>query len=250
MADRAQIAPVRRSPKPGPFSDDLYRFGRFLLRQLLLGYWPPTVEGTQKIPLSGPALLAANHPTILDPCVVYGVVPRRVDMVIATSVRTLPLAGRYAHEIGSIVTGPGCVDECLERLKEGGCVGLFPEGAPTHCQSLGEFRTGVQVLAKLSGAPVFPIGISGNSGLLGRRSPYLAGGPIRVAVGEPLYCGADESANEFLGRLRIAIAGQMEGQPSSSWRPNLRFRLLQAFWVPVTWMLFKLVDWLKPDNIR
>lgn len=250
MVDRATQIESRR-PRVGPLSDLAYAFVMFVFRQGLLGYWQPLMENPERIPNSGPLLVAANHPTILDPCLLPASFPRRLDLIMNKKVEALPLAGSLVREAGAIPVGPGCIEECLDRLQRGMAVGLFPEGETTFGDSLREFRSGIYVMAKLSGAPVLPIAIMGNEQLLPSRAAYLKGGPVRIGIGQPLHCHPEEPAEIFLGRLRQAVISEMERVSNPpDWRPNWKFKLLKALWVPTSWVFFKVVDWLKPDNFR
>lgn len=205
----------------------------------------------EKLARAGPGLIAINHPTPLEPFLIYPELPHRVDFVIAESVVRLPLIGPWLCQMGCIPAGPGSLDECRERLERGLWVGLCPEGKPTHSQALHKFRSGIYVLAATTGAPVFPVGIAGTAALMTSRCAYVRGGPTGIAVGEPLYCLPGEAKESFLERLRQAMAVQIAlASCPREWSPDWRFRLCQCVWVPVSWAFFKLVDRLKPDNIR
>ena len=245
------LAPQQRRPRVGPISRLFHRSVRWAVRQLLIPYCRTPCEGEQHIPVSGPLLVACNHPTVVDPLFVVVLFPRQLDLLMNKGVRGIPMFGRLFHEGGHVTTGPGCLEECLERLRLGYAVGVFPEGQHSYSDQLGEFHKGISVLAKSSGAPVLPMGMLGHQNYLSPRASYLRGGPVRVGIGPALRCEPEESAEDFTQRLRHAVQGQMREVASPlPWQPNWHFRLLQAVWVPVSWSLFKVIDRMKPDNIR
>jgi 1-acyl-sn-glycerol-3-phosphate acyltransferase len=219
---------------------------------LLLPYWQPSREGLGGIAQDGPLLVACNHPTMLDPILLVVLFPRRLCLLMGRQVRGIPLLGWLFHQSGHVTTGEGCLQECQELLDQGLAVGIFPEGEHTYSDRLGEkFHSGVSVLAKRSGVPVVPVSMLGHQHYLSHRARFMKGGPMKVSVGEPLTCGAEESVAAFSQRLQAALLEQMEAAAASRrWRPDWRFRLAQAFWVPFSWSVFALADRLKPGNIR
>ena len=74
----------------------------------------------------------------------------------------------------------------LQILAEGGIVGIFPEGHRSIEGHLQAGRPGALVLARRSGAPIVPVGISGVRevmsfpGVFQRRT-------VRITVGEPYH---------------------------------------------------------------
>jgi 1-acyl-sn-glycerol-3-phosphate acyltransferase len=220
------------------------------VRQLLFPLWVPEVSGLEHVPLDGPVILVCNHPTLLEPLVTAATLPRFIDFVISEKVARIPLVGPWLIAIGSIVVGRGStLEEVAQRLSGGGCVGLCPEGILTHQDHLGPFQSGVAVLAQRTGAPVVPLGFSGTRPLLERHASCLGGGPIRLSFGPPLRCRPDEPLADFLDRLRCALQDQM-GRRLPPLHRGWRYRLAQAFWQPPTWLLFKLIDWLRPEGLR
>ena len=68
-------------------------------------------------------------------------------------------------------SGEQIVDAAVTRLKQGGTIGLFPEGSLSP--SIGQFsrtRTGAARIAIKSGAPIIPVGIHLSEGAYLRRT--------------------------------------------------------------------------------
>ena len=219
---------------------------------MLLPYWQPQVEGLENLPLEGPLVLVANHPTLRDPFLVAASGPRRLDFLVRHEVLRIPILGPLIARAGGVVIGPGRsgVKEALARLREGRPIALFPEAHQTHTLELQPFRGGAAMLAVRSGAPVVPLGLSGLHWLSTARGAYVEGGRIRARFGLPLYAQPDETPEGFGERLRLALEELITHHPPAPPRKHWRFRLAQALWVPTTWLIFRVADWWNPNNRR
>ena len=237
---------------PGLRSSLAHNATRAIVRFLLLPYWQPQPQGLHNLPMHGPLLVCANHPTILDPLLLVAHFPRRLSILMAREVRTLPLVGPAFHQAGHVTVGPECLDQCEDRLRDNTAVGIFPEGGHSYSDTLGVFRSGIAVLAQRTGAPVLPVAILGNQSYMAPRATIMRGGPVMISFGKPLHCHPHEPARDFLERLHQAIAQQMEDlkQADRPWRPDWRYHLWRAIWLPISRALFAVVDKIKPDNVR
>jgi 1-acyl-sn-glycerol-3-phosphate acyltransferase len=118
------------------------------------------------VPARGPALLAANHQSYLDPpfigCLIRS---RNLDYIARIGLFWGPLgwfiAALSAIPIRGSGADKGTIREVVSRLKMGRATLIFPEGSRTENGNMGEFQAGVLMLAKLSDAPVVPVAISG-----------------------------------------------------------------------------------------
>ena len=83
---------------------------------------------------------------------------------------------------------------------------VFPEGRRSETGELGEFRSGVGMLAQRLNLPVLPIRIDGLK-VLGRAKRHWAKkGEIVVRVGAPIQIDATHSADEITQQIRNAIS--------------------------------------------
>ncbi len=125
-------------------------------------------HGTDRVPSRGPVILAANHIGLIDGPLLAVVGPRPVHALTKQEM----FAGRggwFLRASGQISLDrfhpdPGAIKACLGVLRDGGAVGIFPEGT-RGAGTLERFRPGVAYLALVSGAPVVPVM------MLGTRAP-------------------------------------------------------------------------------
>lgn len=192
---------------------------------------PARVTGT--LPPGG-VIIAGNHPTILDGMVVGTFTPRRVRFLIYAEMFRLPLIGRWLRALGFLPAGN--LDEAVECLRRGECLGIFPEGHNTHSYDLREFKRGVAVLAQRSGCPVVPFGLRGTEELCPGDARYVRGGPLALSFGTPLFVSDVDAGRD---QVRAAVGQEL----SSMARPAGPFTRAWALVVmPVTWLLLRLAD--------
>jgi 1-acyl-sn-glycerol-3-phosphate acyltransferase len=113
----------------------MYRFTMGLSRGILRPWGRMTVTGLEHLPPSGPVLLAGNHDSYWDP-VAVGAAAMPVRQIHALAKRELwsfPLLGPVLDGMGQIPIERGTSDHealatAARRLREGACIGIFPEG--------------------------------------------------------------------------------------------------------------------------
>ncbi len=122
------------------------------------------VKGRERIPLTGPLIIVANHVSNADPpALMSHVVQVRPAAIMAKKeIFSCPLVGRLflswkgipvdrKREGGDMSALRGGIDV----LKNGGCLVLFPEGTRAKGRRL-KPKLGVAMLAHKTGAPVLP----------------------------------------------------------------------------------------------
>ena len=137
-------------------------------RRLLQRRYDVRVHGTERVPASGPVIFAANHLGVLDGPLLAVFAPRPVhawtkeEMFRGRTGRFLRGAGQIP--LDRFTADPRAVRTALRVLRDGGAVGVFPEGTRGDGE-LHRFHHGAAYLALVSGAPVVP------AILLGSREP-------------------------------------------------------------------------------
>jgi 1-acyl-sn-glycerol-3-phosphate acyltransferase len=163
-------------------------------RRYLLRRWDVRVHGAEVVPPTGPVVLAANHIGVLDGPLLAVFAPRPVHALTKHEMfrgRT----GQVLHRSGQIPVDryspdPRAVRTALRVLRDGGAVGVFPEGTRGDGE-LHRFHHGAAYLALVSGAPVVPVV------LLGSREPGgginslpARGARIDLVLGAPVRLGS------------------------------------------------------------
>jgi 1-acyl-sn-glycerol-3-phosphate acyltransferase len=152
------------------FSRPLYTFFRALTVLVLRGWFRVRIEGSDRIPAEGAAIVAPNHKNFLDAFFVGIATDRHVRYMAKAELFTGPLGWLFMR-LGAFPVRRGAADEeALETartiLSQGGLVVVFPEGTRVEePDALGSPHHGAGRLAVETGAPIVPAAITGTSHL-------------------------------------------------------------------------------------
>jgi len=133
----------------------------------------------QAIEVQAPAIVIANHPTLID-ITALTVAVGPACIVAKRALFAHPLVGPLLRACGHIAVGlPGdgtdlAVDQIEARLRAGHVVILFPEGTRSPVGGLGRFRLGAFELARRTGVPVLPVRITAEPPALLKGLPWYS----------------------------------------------------------------------------
>jgi 1-acyl-sn-glycerol-3-phosphate acyltransferase len=168
------------------FDAPLRRWSESCVMAFLGSLWGVKVTGLDAVPRSGPLIVAFNHSSLLDgPLVGAAIAPaRRPCFLGKKELFENPLLGWYLRQGGAIPLERGTADHsamraALERLKEGGSIGLSPEGTRVKPGQVRAPKLGVSFLAAKSGASVLPVRLVGTA-------EFPRAFPLEVRFGSPL----------------------------------------------------------------
>jgi 1-acyl-sn-glycerol-3-phosphate acyltransferase len=170
-------------------------------------------EGLERVPPEGPAIIAGNHLSYLDPFA-HGLfvvrAGRRPRFLAKQELFDAPFVGtvlRGARQI-SVQRGTGDqspIDDAARAVERGEVVVIYPEGTTTTTNedfSPGRGKTGAVRLSIATGVPILPVATWGGQFVWRKsgRQSLAFGRPIWVAAGEPF------DPTERLGGERDALA--------------------------------------------
>jgi 1-acyl-sn-glycerol-3-phosphate acyltransferase len=170
----------------------LYRTSRWVLLALFKLFHRLRVQGSHHVPQTGGCLLASNHASFMDPPALSCAIKHRVvrfmarDTLFKEGLRSWFMHGVAAFPISRERGDVGALKKCIQLLKGGDCVGIFPEGTRTRDGELGPVKPGIGFLIMAAGVPVVPAYIDGTFAAFprGASRPKLA--PIRIHFGPPI----------------------------------------------------------------
>lgn len=129
-------------------------------------YYRAEILGLENIPKDEPLIFCGNHRTYLDP-----------PLIVATAKRDMRFLGkeelcknvffRFLGWVFEVILvkrdekDVTAIKASLKALKNGDCIGLFPEGTRNGLEKGEKVKDGVAFFAVRSGAKVLPCGIKG-----------------------------------------------------------------------------------------
>lgn len=141
--------------------------------------WRLKVIDRRKIPWNKPAIIVANHESLIDILVLFGLY-RPFKWVSKASNFKLPFIGwlmilcRYIPVVrGDKASVEQMMDKSRYWLRKGVPVLIFPEGTRSKTGDIQPFKDGAFWLAKETGAPIIPIAISGTANTLPKHGLVL-----------------------------------------------------------------------------
>lgn len=174
---------------PEPESNWFYAFMRFLIRTFNRVYFRLEHHGESHTPRSGPVLLIANHASNLDPTTIACGLPRKVHF-LAKEELFKGAFGRFLRRVNTHPINRSGVDRtalklCVDLVKGGHMLLMFPEGTRTRDGELQSPKPGAAMIASQAQAMILPAYIDGSMRAMPRGVKWPRPAKIRVFVGEP-----------------------------------------------------------------
>lgn len=192
--------------------------------------WKLRIEGRERLPWRGPAVIVSNHQSLGDILVLFGLY-RPFKWVSKASVFKVPLLGwnmRFNRYIPLVRGDKASIErmarQCRYWIDEGVPVLMFPEGTRSKDGSLLPFKDGAFRLAVDAGCPVIPIALNGTAATLPKHGFLIRKwADCRVRVLPPVHpedFGNDVAAlrdgvREIIDAERIELARESRANESS-----------------------------------
>ena len=206
---------IDTSPPAIQRSQVWYWFITYLARVVCSAYFFVRAFGRRHVPVSGGALLVANHQSFLDPVLVAAVLNRPIYFLARSTLFVGPL-GTLIRSLHAIPIDREGVDrvafrQAVDVLKAGHLLLIFPEGTRSHDGgSLGTFRGGFGVLARRSGVPIVPVTIHESGRAWPRKRWVPLPWPITVLFSLPQAADSEAETSE---NVRAAVRRMLETTP-------------------------------------
>lgn len=196
-----------------------YEVSRLITLPVRHGLVRLTVQHPEHLPITGPAIVVANHVSFFDSVLLMFGLPRPVAL-LGKAEYTERFVTRW------LFCGAGMIpirredpadaarafDELCQVIAAGGVVGIYPEGTRSRDGQLHRGHTGAAHLSLVTGAPIVPVGIGGTDRILptGARlvRPFR---PATIAVGPPIVPDA-ACERASTNRRRRELTDQMMGE--------------------------------------
>lgn len=166
----------------------------------------------------GPAILAMNHQSFLDPPLAGICTQRELYTLARKSLFDWPVVGPLMPKVNVIGVDRekggdmAALKTLIQVIKKGGATLLFPEGTRTKDGNLQPAKSGIGLIIGKTLAPVVPMRIFGAFEALPRSGKAFHPIPITIVLGEPLRFteadvkGGREAYQRLSDRVMEAIA--------------------------------------------
>jgi 1-acyl-sn-glycerol-3-phosphate acyltransferase len=192
-----------------PFSAPTYAQVRRFFGALVRAVYRLEVVGADRLPVTGPAVVAPNHNSVFDGIVLGAAISRELRFLAKAELWRSRLLAWALDGLGAIGIKRGHGDHlALARMRQaleaGQAVAIFPQGAVRGNRV---WHRGAARMALVTGAPLVPVCLVGTARALSRGR---IGFPrLRVIIGEPIEVArAPEepaAATQLTERLRVAV---------------------------------------------
>src|SRR5881396_4273454 len=165
-----------------------YHFSRFAGRL----FFQFRVIHRERMIQSGPAILAMNHQSYLDPLLAGITSDRAIYFLARRTLLDAPTLGWLLPKLNVIPVNQEGVDRSaikavIRILNAGNGVLVFPEGSRTLDGNLQPAEPGLGLVIAKTLAPVVPMRIFGAHEALPRGGDGLHFVPITIVIGEPIF---------------------------------------------------------------
>lgn len=168
---------------------------RTLLRPVFEQLWTLELDGFERLPEHGPAILCPNHISFIDSPFLMASVPRNISFVGKAEYlddwktkHLFPALGMIPIDRSGGNKSEGALSAARRVLERGELFGIYPEGTRSRDGNLYKGRTGAARLSMATGAPIYPVGIIGTDLIqpvdsvipkIGRSATIRIGRPIK-----------------------------------------------------------------------
>lgn len=170
----------------------------FFLGPVLKVLFRPWTKGLENLPVDGPAVLASNHLSFSDSIFMPLMVPRPVVFLAKSDYFTgrgikgrltaafFRLTNQLPMDRSGGAASANSLSTGVDVLKEGGLLGIYPEGTRSPDGRLYRGKVGVAKLVLTANVPVIPVAMIGTDKVqpIGRRIPSIR--RLGIIFGEPM----------------------------------------------------------------
>ena len=169
--------------------------------------YPLKIEGEENIPKDGACMICPNHVHAIDPIQLHYNIQRRIIIVGKAELFGNKAVGPVIKACDAIPVERGKADlsavrKCLEVLRNGGALCIFPQGTRSPDNTPTPLQTGAAMIRQRALCPMIPVYID---------APYRLFRRTRVVIGKPLELdvfgkkGDSETVEKITEKLNDAL---------------------------------------------
>ena len=185
-----------------------YFVGWNLFRLMYATYFRWRVYNPERVPQTGPVILASNHASFLDPPLVGCGFKRDINFLARESLFRFPGIGALLRSWNAVPVdreggGAKGLKMILDRLHDGGAIILFPEGTRTRDGKLQPAKSGIGLTVIKSEAPVVPVRVFGTFEAYGKHVKFPRPKRVAVKYGKPMMFAELRAEAKTCSKVRL-----------------------------------------------
>lgn len=157
------------------------------------------IDGIENLKnLEQPVIFVSNHLSNSDGLILNRVLKKFKPFFVAgVKLASNPVSRIGLEAVNIIPIHPNTPDtealrKCIEKIKEGKSILIFPEGTRSRTGKMIEGKKGVVLIAKKTGAKIVPLGLTGTEKLMpindkDMSTEKFTNANVKVTIGEPFY---------------------------------------------------------------
>lgn len=148
--------------------------------------------------IKSPVIFVSNHLSNSDGLIINRVLNKyKPHFVAGVKLAEKPISRIGFEAVNTIPIKPNSADiealkKCIESIKEGKNIFIFPEGTRSRTGEMIEGKKGIVLIAQKCSVPIIPLGITGSEKLMpindeDMQSEKFQSADIQVKIGKPIY---------------------------------------------------------------
>ncbi len=154
-----------------------------------------TITGMERIPTDTPVLYIGNHRSFFDTVFTYSHIIRPTAYLAKKETRKVPgmsiwMALMHCQFLDreDVRQGLQCILNCIDLVKEGYSITIFPEGTRNHDEgTMLPFHEGSFKVATKTGIPIVPMAITGSGNVFEDHLPFIRRTEVKLEYLDPIY---------------------------------------------------------------
>jgi len=181
------------------------------------------ITGRENIPAGRACIFMCNHVSNLDPPLLLPVLPGRVAVMLKSELMSIPILGT-AMRLGGFIPvertreprkAKAALDAAADALRMGLHIVTYPEGSRSRDGRLSEFKKGAFLLARLTGAPIVPVALSGTQKMMPPGSWRIEPGTAQMKFLPVIESAQYASREELMSAVHAAIDAALPAEMQS-----------------------------------
>ena len=150
-----------------------YRFIKITFSGIFRRLLRLKVTNTENEPVNENFIVCCNHTSLFDVVAISIGLKRQVSYLTKKEVFKVPVLRSFVKAMGAVAVDRkkgdvGAIKKMIEVLRDGGCVGIFPQGTrcPYQNPRETEAKNGIGMIARRAGVGILPVAIKTKKGKL------------------------------------------------------------------------------------